>query len=89
MWDFFSLCVRVEGILNSRPISAMSAEPGDLHALTPGHFLIGRPLLATPEPQADLSDGSIRHHRLLAAMTQSFWRRWRVEYLANLRAQTK
>ncbi|XP_029171256.1 uncharacterized protein LOC114940687 [Nylanderia fulva] len=43
------LC-RIEACLNSRPIAASSDNLDDYTALTPGHFLIGTPLIALPEP---------------------------------------
>lgn len=41
---------KIEGVLNSRPISALSENPTDLTALTPGHFIKNAPILAMPEP---------------------------------------
>lgn len=40
--------VEVEGIINSRPITAASSDPLDLEALTPNHILIYRPNLNFP-----------------------------------------
>lgn len=44
--ELLTLVTRIEGILNSRPLTPMSSDPHDLCALTPGHFLIGQPILA-------------------------------------------
>ncbi|CAI6356314.1 unnamed protein product [Macrosiphum euphorbiae] len=46
-----TLFCQIEAILNSRPLQAVSMDTTDYTALTPGHFLIGRPLLAWPEPE--------------------------------------
>ncbi|XP_029175540.1 uncharacterized protein LOC114944008 [Nylanderia fulva] len=47
--EFSTLLCRIEACLNSRPIATLSDDPSDLLALTPGHFLIGRPMTAVPE----------------------------------------
>lgn len=41
---------RIESVLNSRPLTPLSFDPGDLESLTLGHFLTGQPLLCVPEP---------------------------------------
>ncbi|XP_026822136.1 uncharacterized protein LOC113560455 [Rhopalosiphum maidis] len=48
--EFQTLVTRIEGIFNSRPITPKSSDPNDLSALTPGHFLIGEPIHAIPQP---------------------------------------
>lgn len=47
--EFATLLARIESILNSRPICPITDDPEDISALTPGHFLIGRPLATIPE----------------------------------------
>nr|XP_042911764.1 uncharacterized protein LOC122272314 [Parasteatoda tepidariorum] len=48
--EFETLLAQIEACLNSRPLTALSCDPNDLSALTPGHFIIGRPLTSIPEP---------------------------------------
>ncbi|XP_011643308.1 uncharacterized protein LOC105431069 [Pogonomyrmex barbatus] len=54
-----TFAIEVEGILNSRPISALSSDPNDLLVLTPAHCLIGGPLISMPE--LDLIDVPANH----------------------------
>ncbi|XP_068143540.1 uncharacterized protein [Drosophila tropicalis] len=49
--ELSTLLCRIEACLNSRPISPMSEDPEDLMALSPGHFLIGGPILSIAEPE--------------------------------------
>ncbi|KAL4141360.1 hypothetical protein QTP88_004012 [Uroleucon formosanum] len=75
--EFSTILVRVEAILNSRPLTPVSTDPHDHDCLTPGHFLIGQPLLAVP-PRSDavsVCDMSNRW-KLLDQCHQAFWRRW-------------
>jgi hypothetical protein len=47
--EFTTLLYQIEACLNSRPITALSDDPNDLSALTPGHCLIGQPLVSVLE----------------------------------------
>ncbi|GFY02620.1 integrase catalytic domain-containing protein [Trichonephila clavipes] len=45
-----TVCIQIEGILNSRPLCPLSSKSDDLNALTPAHFLIGRSMTSLVEP---------------------------------------
>ena len=91
--ELLTVVVEAEAILNSRPLSYVSTE--DLEEpLTPSHLLCGRRLLTLPDddtsdapefvPPADRSDLTKRLRHLSNVMNH-FWRRWRDEYLLELR----
>lgn len=85
-----SILIQIEGILNSRPLTPLSSNPEDLLPLTPGHFLIGRPL--TSLPVKDLRDHSTSHltrHQRLEQLRQHFWTRWSKEYVSELQQRVK
>ncbi|XP_075150584.1 uncharacterized protein LOC142224687 [Haematobia irritans] len=49
--EFSTLLARVGSCFNSRPLCPLSEDVDCVVGLTPGHFLIGGPLLSPPEPQ--------------------------------------
>lgn len=83
------LC-RIEAVLNSRPLTPMSSSPLDLDYLTPGHFLIGQPILAVPDlPIPEGERKLTARWKLLHHCHQAFWRRWSSEYLSSLQNRNK
>ncbi|XP_075150612.1 uncharacterized protein LOC142224708 [Haematobia irritans] len=81
--QFSTILARIEGVLNSRPISAISEDPSDLTALTPGHFLKGAPLLSLPEPLIrNLS--LVNRWTKLKALHHQFAIQWKNDYLKSL-----
>ena len=78
-----------EGCLNSRPLVAIPNSEG-LEALTPGHFLIGRPIDALPDPKSSFASPSlVRRWSLCQQLVRHFWKRWSQEYLVTLQKKTK
>jgi len=83
------LC-RIEACLNSRPICSVSENVDDYNALTPGHFLIGGPILAAPQPSVlDLNETRLSRWQLLQRMTENFWKSWSNDYLLTLQQRPK
>lgn len=80
-----TLIIQIEALLNSRPLCALSSDPNDLQSLTPGHFLTLEPLTAPPDPDlSHLSLSRLSRWQLIQQLQQSFWSRWRDEYLHTL-----
>jgi hypothetical protein len=86
--EFNTVLCKVEACVNSRPITPLSNDPNDLEALTPGHFLIGRPLLASPHKMID-EQIPYKRWKLVKKLEQDLWQRWSSEYLSNLQLRTK
>ena len=93
--ELLTAVVEIEAIINARPLSYVSAEDWE-SSLTPSHFLCGYRLLSLPEnltyccPLGD-EDFTIspaqatRRVKHLHNVLNHFWRRWRQEYLLELR----
>ena len=90
-WEqYATLLTQVEACINSRPITAMSADMNDVTALTPGHFLIGEPLLGVPEPSyLHIPANRLSNWQAVQERTQRFWKRWQQDYLGSLQQRTK
>lgn len=83
------LC-RVEAALNSRPLVPLSSDPHDLECLTPGHFLIGQPLLTVSDYDIPHQPVNLRNRwKLIQQCFQSFWKRWSLEYLHQLQLRNQ
>ncbi|CAI6364177.1 unnamed protein product [Macrosiphum euphorbiae] len=88
--EMATLVSRIEAILNSRPITPQSSSPHDLNPLTPGHFLVGGPLVTIAEPDLTTTPmNRLRRWQLLTLFHQSFWTRWAAEYLTSLQNRAK
>jgi hypothetical protein len=86
--EFGTVLCHIEAIINSRPLTPASTDPAELDCLTPGHFLIGRPLLAVPEAEIPVKSTIAHRWKLINQCVQTFWRRWRNEYLQTLQMRS-
>ena len=88
--EMITVLTQIEAILNSRPLSVLSSDPTEPLALTPAHFLTLTPLKSLPAE--DLTSDNInllQRKRIVDHMVQSFWKRWKIEYLHTLQSRQK
>ena len=93
--ELLTAVTEVEAIVNSRPLSFISSD--DLEEpLTPSHLLIGRRALSLPDNlfyngDEDDDDAEVnpsflnKRLKYLSTILNRFWKRWRDEYLLELR----
>ncbi|XP_039285255.1 uncharacterized protein LOC120351528 [Nilaparvata lugens] len=82
MEEYFTVFSRIESIMNSRPLLERSQDPNETSPLlTPGHFLIGRPLLQAVEIPLDTTTPVRQRWTHLRRIVQTFWNLWSTEYL--------
>lgn len=89
--ELTTIFAQIEAILNSRPLCPLSNDPNDLSVLTPGHFLVGSPLVSIPEiPPAETTRvNQLARWQLLRQMTVNVWKRWSHDYLHTLQQRAK
>ncbi|GFW35921.1 DUF5641 domain-containing protein [Trichonephila clavipes] len=88
--EFLTILNQIEGVLNSRPLYPLSCDPGDFDALTPGHFLVGRPITAISEPSlTEVSDNRLKVWQKQTKIVQHIWKRWSNNYLSTLQNRNK
>lgn len=87
--EYYTLLVEIEGILNSRLLTALSSDPNDVLPLTPAHFLTGSTLQMPPERNyLDTKDSHLSRWQHIQKLRQHFWQRWQKEYLQQLQTRT-
>lgn len=83
--EMTTLLSQIEACLNSRPISQLPTYPDDPYPLTPGHFLVGEPLVVVPDRNYENSGlSTLSRWHLTQRMLQDFWRKWSTDYLTQL-----
>ena len=78
MQEFNTHLVQIEGVLISQPLVEMSNDSNEIKALTPAHFLVGKPLLGFNERRSEAQEEEKlpERYRLLEKMKLLFWKSW-------------
>ena len=89
--EMTTVLTQIEACLTSRPVSPLPYYDDDgVEALSPGHFLIGRPLNSLPHPSFTYRPITLlRRWHLCQSLVRHFWTRWYTEYQMSLRKYAK
>ncbi|XP_032689079.1 uncharacterized protein LOC116852642 [Odontomachus brunneus] len=88
--EFTTLLYRVEACLNSRPIAPLNDTLDNYEPLTPGHFLIGSAITASPEPSLlDVKENRLTRWQLIRQLSERFWKLWAHDYVNTLQQRSK
>lgn len=89
--EYATVLSQTEACVNSRPICTLNDDPTSINALTPGHFIIGEPLIRIPDEQdfRQVPDNRLDRWNHLQKMIQHFWDRWQDEYIGTLINRSK
>ena len=89
--ELSTVLAQIEACMNSRPLGTIPHNNDEgIEVLTPGHFLIGRPMEAIPDHSLSYQPVPLlRRWYLCEALLRHFWKRWSSEYLVGLRKYHK
>lgn len=89
--QLLTVLAQIEAILNSRPLHPLTDDPADYQALTPGHFLVGEPLVLPPpfEIPKQTNTTGVKLWRERQTIIKHIWERWENEYLTSLQERKK
>nr|XP_042896604.1 uncharacterized protein LOC122269090 [Parasteatoda tepidariorum] len=87
--ELATLLCQIDACLNSRPLCPLTSEISDLEALTPGHFIVGAPLLSLPERDPSPSMCLKSRWSLIQKLRAQFWNKWSKDYLQTLQTKSK
>lgn len=85
-----TLMAEVTGIVNSRPLVPISTDPDSPFLLTPAMLLTQKGHTLLPPP-GDFKETNLHRQqwRRVQHLANTFWNRWRREYLSTLQSRSK
>lgn len=80
----------VTAIVNSRPLTSVSTDPDEPLILTPA-MLLTQKIAVLPVPPGNFDDSNIfrRQWHQVQSLANTFWERWKREYLSSLQGRKK
>ena len=84
--------VQIKACMNSRPLTPLPDASDEYEAVTPGHFLVGKPLTALPYHSTCTTNQSmslLRRWCLCQNLVRHFWSQWSLQYLNELQRAWK
>ena len=88
--EMVTVTCQISACLNSRPYVAQASHDAEGEVpLTPGHFLIGRPIQSYPEEPVEPDLRLTDRWKLCQSIVQSFWDKWSSSYLKSLQVSKK
>jgi len=85
---FVTLVTECESIVNNRPLIATTDDASDYRVLTPADVLVVKPAPGLP-PCVDSGTNVRKQWRQVQSLADSFWRRYRADYLPTLQRRQK
>ena len=79
----------VENALNSRPLTPVSADPCDLNAITPNHFLLGEYSSGIPSIVGNKEFDHRKRYARAQSCASAIWSPWIREYVPTLYRRSK
>ena len=89
--ELTKVLTRIEAVINTRPLTTVSADVRDPTPITPAHLALGRSLFDLPElEEIPVNEDKTRQRYLYQQrLVNHFWKRWRGEYLHQLSIRPK
>lgn len=88
--EFLTVILEIESVLNSRPLTPLSTEFDNFETLSPGHFLIGRPLNSVIEPDLfNIAENRLSKWQKIKKYSERIWKLWKKDYLNTLQQRCK